>query len=208
MAFKFSPQRIRERLQSNQFLETILGTKRNKERFLSDYVANESTNDRLDFGARKLKYLTLAARLLIGALFIYASVHKILNPAEFAVSVRNYMIIPPAWSNLVALTLPWVEIAVGVFLVLGIQTKPSALLTTGMLGVFFAAIVYAYSIGLDIDCGCFSSASGSSGKIGIYHFIRDGALFLVSLFILLTDRGELGLSRFVTTRSHQQEARA
>lgn len=153
-----------------------------------------------------MKYLTLAARLLIGALFIYASAHKILNPAEFAVSVRNYMIIPPAWSNLVALTLPWVEIAVGLFLVLGIQTKPSALLTTGMLGVFLAAIIYAYSIGLDIDCGCFGSASSSAGKIGIYHLLRDGALFLVSLFILLADRGEFNLFSLARCRTPRLES--
>ncbi|MBI5250023.1 MAG: DoxX family membrane protein [Desulfomonile tiedjei] len=150
-----------------------------------------------------MKYLTLAARLLIGALFVYASVHKILNPADFAVSVRNYMIIPPAWSNLVALTLPWVEIAAGAFLIAGIQIKPAALLTTGMLGVFLAAIIHAYSIGLDIDCGCFGSASTSAGKIGTYHLLRDGTLFLSSLFILLADRGEFSLPMLVRARTRE-----
>jgi uncharacterized membrane protein YphA (DoxX/SURF4 family) len=140
-----------------------------------------------------LKYLTLAARLLIGSLFVYASVHKILDPADFAIAVRNYLIIPPAWSNVVALTLPWVELAAGFFLIVGIQTKPSALLTTGLLGVFLAAVIHAYAIGLDIDCGCFSSGSVSAGKIGIYHLVRDSALFLTSLFVLLADRGEFSL---------------
>lgn len=147
-----------------------------------------------------LKYLTLAARLFIGALFVYASIHKLTNPAEFAVSIRNYLIVPPEWSNFIALTLPWVEIAAGVFLILGVQTKPSALLTTGMLGIFLAALVYAYSIGLDIDCGCFSSGS-SSGKIGLYHLTRDSALFLTSLFILLADKGDFSLPRLTAVRS-------
>jgi uncharacterized membrane protein YphA (DoxX/SURF4 family) len=148
-----------------------------------------------------LKYLTLAARLFIGALFVYASIHKLMNPAEFAVSIRNYLIIPPEWSNFIALTLPWVEIAAGVFLVLGVQTKPSALLTTGMLGIFLAALVYAFSIGLDIDCGCFSSGSASAGKIGLYHLIRDSALFLISLFVLLTDKGDFSLPRLTGAQS-------
>ena len=142
-----------------------------------------------------MKYLTLAARLLIGSLFIYASVHKLLDPADFAVSVRKYLIIPAAWSNVVALTLPWIELAAGFFLIVGIQTKPSALLTTGMLGVFLAAVIHAYSIGLDIDCGCFSSAGASAGKIGIYHLVRDSSLFVISLFVLLADRGELSLAK-------------
>ena len=51
-----------------------------------------------------MKYLTLAARLIIGGLFVYASIHKIIDPAEFAASIRNYMIVPPTWSNILALT--------------------------------------------------------------------------------------------------------
>jgi uncharacterized membrane protein YphA (DoxX/SURF4 family) len=142
-----------------------------------------------------MKYLVLAARLIIGVLFVYASVHKVLDPASFALSIRNYMIVPSAWSNLIALTLPWIELAVGLFLVVGIQTRASALLTTGMLGVFLAALIYAYSIGLDIDCGCFTSAASSGGRIGLYHLARDGSLFLISLLVLVADRGDFSLSR-------------
>ncbi len=141
-----------------------------------------------------MKYLVLAARLIIGVLFVYASVYKVLDPASFAVSIRNYMIIPPAWSNLIALTLPWIELAVGLFLIVGIQTRASALLTTGMLGVFLAALIYAYSIGLDIDCGCFTSAASSGGRIGLYHLVRDGSLFLISLLVVVADSGDFSLS--------------
>ncbi len=143
-----------------------------------------------------MKYFTLAARLFIGGLFIYASIYKIGDPANFAVSIRNYMIIPPSWSNLLALTLPWIEIGAGVFLILGIQTKPAALLTTGMLGVFLGALIYAYSIGLDIDCGCFSSAESSSGHVGTYHLVRDTFLALISLSILITERGHFSVPSF------------
>ncbi len=107
----------------------------------------------------------LAARLLIGALFIYASAYKILDPAAFAASIRNYMIIPPAWTNLVALTLPWIEVGAGLFLIFGIQTRPSALLTTGMLAFFLGIIIYAYSIGLDIDLRVFQLV----GRFGRPH---------------------------------------
>ncbi len=143
-----------------------------------------------------MKYLTLAARILIGGMFIYASMHKIIDPADFAVSIRNYMIIPPSWCNIMALTLPWIEIGAGAFLILGIQTKPSALLTTGMLWVFLISVIHAYSVGLDIDCGCFSSAASSSGRVGIYHIARDASLSLISLFIMVTDRGDFSVSGF------------
>ena len=85
-----------------------------------------------------MRYLVLfAARLVIGGLFLYASLYKIQDPAAFAVSIRNYGILPADWSNVAALTLPWIEIIAGSFLILGIHIKPSALLTTGMLAVFF-----------------------------------------------------------------------
>jgi putative oxidoreductase len=150
-----------------------------------------------------VKYMILAARLLIGGMFIYASIYKIFDPADFAASIRNYLIIPAAWSNIVALALPWVEIVVGTFLILGIQVRPSALLTTGMLGVFLGALVYAYSIGLDIDCGCFGSAATSGGRIGFTHIARDSALFLISLLILVSDRGSFAVAALFTTHHVQ-----
>jgi putative oxidoreductase len=145
-----------------------------------------------------LKYIVFAARLLIGGLFIYASIYKILDPAAFAASVRNYMIVPAQWSNLIALMLPWIEIGAGIFLIVGIQTRPSALITTGMLAVFLGAILYAYSIGLDIDCGCFSSAAGSAGRIGPLTIARDVSLLLTSFLIVIWDRGDFSIARLTT----------
>jgi len=143
------------------------------------------------------KYFVLAGRLVIGGLFLYASINKIFDPAGFASSIRNYMILPPEWSNVAALILPWIEVIAGAFLIVGVQIKPSALLTTGMLALFFVAIVYAFSVGLDIDCGCFSTKPDSPGRVGIYHIIRDGTLFLVSFFVLAADKGDFGLSGLV-----------
>ncbi len=143
------------------------------------------------------EYLTFLFRLFIGGLFVYASVYKILDPGAFAVSIRNYMILPPEWSNFTALTLPWIEIGAGVFLILGIQTRPSALITTGLLWVFLVAVIYAYSIDLDVDCGCFSSAQSSDGRIGPYHLARDSVLFLISLWIVIRDDGHFSILFFL-----------
>jgi putative oxidoreductase len=155
-----------------------------------------------------VKYLTFAGRLLIGGLFIYASFYKIFDPLGFAASIRNYGILPAQWSNAVALTLPWLEMMAGVFLIIGFQTKPSALLTTVMLGVFLGAIVYAFSIGLDIDCGCFGSAASSPGRVGLYHIVRDSSLLAVSLFVLIADRGDLGISSLCSRGLENGEVKA
>ena len=141
-----------------------------------------------------MKWVTLSARVVIGSLFVYASMYKIFDPLAFAASIRNYGLIPPMYSNLIALTLPWLELCSGVFLVLGIQTRSASLLTSSMMLVFFVAIIYAYAVGLDIDCGCFSSSAESSGRIAPFHIFRDGFLVLLSIWILIFDRGELSIA--------------
>ncbi len=134
------------------------------------------------------------SRLVVGFLFIYASAYKILDPGEFAGSIRNYGLIPPVFSNLVALTLPWLELVSGAFLILGIQTRASALLTSLMMLVFLGAVIYAYAIGLDIDCGCFSSSKESTGRIGLFHIFRDGGVALLSFWVLVFDKGEFRIT--------------
>ena len=89
-----------------------------------------------------MKYLVLGARLLIGCVFLYASIHKIIEPAQFAQDIRNYQILWPALSNIAALTLPWIEFVAGSFLILGIFTRPAAFIATGLLVVFLAALTF------------------------------------------------------------------
>jgi putative oxidoreductase len=141
-----------------------------------------------------MRWITLISRLVVGFLFVYASAYKILDPGEFAGSIRNYGLIQPVFSNLVALTLPWLELVSGAFLILGIQTRASALLTSLMMLVFLGVIIYAYTIGLDIDCGCFSSSTESTGRIGLLHIFRDIAVALLSFWVLVFDKGEFRIA--------------
>ena len=48
------------------------------------------------------RWLELACRLLLGGIFVYASIDKIIYPVEFAKVVYNYQILPVAASNLAA----------------------------------------------------------------------------------------------------------
>ena len=46
------------------------------------------------------------ARLILGGVFIYASLDKIAHPAEFAKAIGNYHVVPFGLENLMALALP------------------------------------------------------------------------------------------------------
>ena len=54
--------------------------------------------------------VVLFARLILGGVFIYASIDKILNPGDFAKIISNYHVLPFGLENLLAITLPWVEL--------------------------------------------------------------------------------------------------
>ena len=67
--------------------------------------------------------LELAARLYLGSIFIYAAWGKILDPYNFAVSIATYQMLPTYLVNIIAVTLPWLELVTGVLLVVGFRTR-------------------------------------------------------------------------------------
>jgi uncharacterized membrane protein YphA (DoxX/SURF4 family) len=155
-----------------------------------------------------MRYLVLAARLLIGGLFVYARYHKLLEPGSFAADIRNYTILPVAVTNLVAITLPWVELTAGICLIIGIQIRPSAMVIAALLCLFIPALTYAYAVGLDISCGCFSSAADSAGKIDLLTLLRDGSLLPVTLLILLGDRGDFRIAGLLGAKRQEAASHA
>ena len=69
------------------------------------------------------RWVELVCRLLVGGVFVYASLDKILNPSEFAKVVYNYQILPLPLSNLLAMSLPWLELFAGLAIVIGITVE-------------------------------------------------------------------------------------
>jgi hypothetical protein len=120
----------------------------------------------------------------LGGIFVYASYDKILHPVPFAEIVFNYQILPDLLVNLVSLFLPWIELLVGLSLILGIWSFGSVLICTFLLVVFFSTLVFNVARGLDIDCGCFTTSIGpSSGGHMLWYLVRDGFFLFVALFL-------------------------
>lgn len=106
-----------------------------------------------------------ALALAVGGVFLYACWDKILEPRKFAAIVYQYQVIGPSArlgflpANLLAVTLPWVELVTGLLLVTGLFRREAAVVAGGMLVMFLAAIGIATAQGIDVaNCGCFSVA--------------------------------------------------
>jgi len=139
-------------------------------------------------------YVVLACRLLVGALFLTAAVPKIIDPAGFAINIDNYHFLPTFLVNIWAIGLPWVELLIGVILVIGpainrpldTLTEASALISALLYLSFIIALSAALARGLDIDCGCF--ATDGIGRINYWYLLRDSSLLAASLVVFFFHR--------------------
>ena len=136
----------------------------------------------------------LAARLVVGGLLLYACVDKILHPADFATSIRNYRFLPDALVNLWAMTLPWVELLTGLALVAGFRPRGAGLVSTLLFLSFVIALSAALVRGLDISCGCFK-AGEAGATIGPLYVVRDACLTLASALVLAFGGGRFAVGR-------------
>jgi putative oxidoreductase len=141
--------------------------------------------------------IALVARLYLGALFLLACWHKILDPHAFAVDIATYQMLPLALVNPLAIVLPWVELFAGLLLVLGLRTRAASLLVAAMLAMFTVAISVAVSKGLDLACGCFASQGAAEDPISWRTIVRDGAWLLLALYVVWFDQRPLGLDRLI-----------
>ena len=110
-----------------------------------------------------MKYLTnpkliLLFRIFLGIIFIYASIDKIIDPLKFSDAIDNYHITPIQLNNLAALIIPWIELVVGVFLILGIYVRGSSLIVISLLIWFIFILSQALVRGINVNCGCFNLA--------------------------------------------------
>ena len=141
-----------------------------------------STNDKI--GLRTwLTHPTTAfvLRVVLGCIFIYASLDKIRHPALFAEAVYNYQLLPDVTVNLVAISLPWLELLSGSMLVLGLWMEGSILILSGLMVVFIGALGINLARGLDVHCGCFITQS--SDPITIFTLFRDSLFLLLALYL-------------------------
>lgn len=134
------------------------------------------------------KYFQLAIRVILGGLFIYASIGKIFDPQAFAKAVNNYQILPVGLANFVAMTVPYIEFFAGTFLIIGKYKKGAALLIGVMLVVFMIAMGSALARGLNIACGCFSLENTNATSDIAKRIVEDVLMLIGSLLILIFDK--------------------
>jgi uncharacterized membrane protein YphA (DoxX/SURF4 family) len=129
-------------------------------------------------------YVFLCMRLLLGVIFIAASIDKIAHPAEFARIVQNYQILPGHLVNIASIVLPWFEALIGAFILCGWWLPGATALASLLLVVFLAALGYAVARGIDVHCGCFSTKASGPAHTA-WYFLRDLLFLLLSASVMI-----------------------
>lgn len=130
-------------------------------------------------------WVELAARWILGTIFIYASFHKIISPADFAKIIYGYGLFPGFSINLIAIILPFVEFISGLALIVGIYPRSVVLVINGMLLAFIIVLSINLIRGYKFDCGCFSSSQMDYSSSAKTWLVRDVILLILGIHVYL-----------------------
>ena len=118
-------------------------------------------------------------RLVLGGLFLFAGYTKVRSPFLFEMAVDAYRLLPPLGVIVVARSLPWLEIALGVALLAGWKLRYTASFTALLLGFFVVTMAITYGRGVEASCGCF----GFGEPISPRTLVRDSLLVVLAVFL-------------------------
>src|SRR5690242_4644723 len=108
-------------------------------------------------------WISTVARLGLAAVFLVAGALKVTDLAASGRAVNAYRLMPFSVAEVVGAVQPFLEIALGLLLLIGLAVRFSAAVAAVLLVLFMAGIVSAWARGLQIDCGCFSRGGELSG---------------------------------------------
>ena len=147
-------------------------------------------------------FITLLCRLLLGGVLLVAGGLKAFKPSESAGAVAAYKILPTDIAHLIGYALPWLEVALGILLIIGLTTRLAAIAGTAVMIIFIAAIISVWARGILIDCGCFGgggeidpSKAAEARQAYLIEILRDLGLALSGIYLYFFPYGRLSIEK-------------
>jgi uncharacterized membrane protein YphA (DoxX/SURF4 family) len=134
----------------------------------------------------KSPWISLVVRLFMGAMWLYYSLPKLTSPEANIASVREFRLLPEGLTTTFAYTQPYLELAFGLLLIIGLGTRLVAAFSGVLLLVYIGGIISLGARGIAINCGC----GGNGGAVAAGHtrytadVLRDLGYILPALWLL------------------------
>jgi uncharacterized membrane protein YphA (DoxX/SURF4 family) len=141
-------------------------------------------------------WLSTAARLILGGVWIVAGATKVTDLPASGRAVAAYRLLPYEGARFLGAVLPFLEMALGVLLILGLATRLAAVVSAILLIAFIAGIASAWARGLRIDCGCFGNGgdlAANESPAYLTETVRDIGLLVLAGFLALFPRSRFSL---------------
>ena len=144
--------------------------------------------------------LMLVCRLAVGGMFVYLATLKITGLPDFHKVLKTYDFLPldPPWIlNGTAMYVPFLELVLGVLILVGFWTRTSFIVVLAMM-IFFTGMVYDRGVEIQaaeqlaftavkFDCGC------GTGEVYLWKKLIENSLLIVASVI-----GAFSGSRFLS----------
>jgi uncharacterized membrane protein YphA (DoxX/SURF4 family) len=142
---------------------------------------------------RRVNTAVLVVRVVVGAILVAAGALKVGQAAALAAAIAGFRLLPATIVGPLAVGLPYFELLVGAYLVIGLFTRVAAGVATLQFVLYAAAIASAVVRHIPANCGCFGP--GDSAVSDWPHVAFDGCLAIASAFVAFGAPGALALDR-------------
>jgi uncharacterized membrane protein YphA (DoxX/SURF4 family) len=124
-------------------------------------------------------------RLGLAAVWLISGAIKAADPNQTHAAVQAYQVLPASAVGPVAGALPFLELAFGLLVLLGIGQRLMGVLSAALLLVYIAGVAQSWARGLTIDCGCF----GGGGQVAAgqtqypQEILRDTGFLVLAVWL-------------------------
>ncbi|HEX3591348.1 MAG TPA: MauE/DoxX family redox-associated membrane protein [Pseudonocardiaceae bacterium] len=154
--------------------------------------------------SKLLDVIGTIARLGLAAVWLVSGAVKAADANQTVAAVKAYDVLPAGLVGPVAGVLPFLELAFGLLVLLGIGQRLMGVLSAVLLLVYIAGVAQSWARGLTIDCGCF----GGGGQVAAgqtqypQEILRDIGFLVLAAWLVVRPRSLLSVDGLLR-RGHQ-----
>ena len=158
------------------------------------------------------RYAGVVFRLALAVVFLIAGGSKLPHPWVFVHTVEGYKMLPDGLARPFGLALPWIEVLIGLYLLLGLFTRIVAAVSAAVLVLFLVALGVQIARGNTTNCGCVVGIDNpvitwfiGGNNIGPFDLVRDGVLLLMSLAVAAIPYPALAVDSILAARREARD---